>query len=105
MASTQAAKQIVWLRQLLTDLGCKQRGATVLYSDNTSAIALSKNPAVHPRTKHIDIQWFWVREKVHSGEITVTHCSTEDMTADVLTKPLGRIKHQLFTRMLGLVSL
>ena len=64
----------------------------MLYEDNQSCIALAKNPIHHARTKHIDIQHHFVREKVESKEVELAYMSTDDMVADALTKPLARPK-------------
>ncbi len=55
MSATQAAKEAVWLRQLLKDMRYKQKGPTILHEDNQGCIMLSKNLVYHARTKHIDI--------------------------------------------------
>ena len=59
---------------------------TTLYEDNQGAIELSKNPKFHNRTKHIDISYHFIRERVLSKEISVTNCSTDNMLEDVITK-------------------
>jgi hypothetical protein len=60
--------------------------------DNMSAIALCKNPVFHDRSKHIDTKYHYIRENVESGKIELEHVSTTDQLADLLTKPLGRIR-------------
>jgi hypothetical protein len=104
MAATQATKEAIWLRKILTDLGYTQDQPTVIYGDNQSCIALTKNPTYHARTKHIDIQHHFVREKVEDGTIKLVFCGTEDMAADVLTKGLSRDKHGRFSNMIGLAD-
>jgi hypothetical protein len=61
---------------------------TKLYEDNTSCIELSQNPVYHARTKHFDIRHHWIRERVQSKEIELNYRETENMIADMLTKPL-----------------
>jgi hypothetical protein len=70
--------------------------------DNQGCIALAKNPTHHSRTKHIDIQHHFIREKLESGEIGFKYCPTQDMVADVLTKALAKERHQNLTRSMGL---
>jgi len=92
MALTHTTKETIWLRTILKELGFAQNDATTLYEDNQSCIALAKNPIHHARTKHIDIQHHFVREKVESKEVELAYMSTDDMVADALTKPLARPK-------------
>jgi hypothetical protein len=65
----------------------------VLHTDSQGCIALVKNPAFHNRTKHIDIQHHFIREKAESGVVVLQFCNTQDMMADVLTKGLSKEKH------------
>ena len=72
MALTQATKKAIWLRSLLAELNYTQECSTTLFEDNQSAIALAKNPVHHTRSKHIDIQHHFVREKIESKEIEIS---------------------------------
>jgi hypothetical protein len=101
MAATQATREAVWWRAFLTELGLPPTGATTVYSDSQGAIALGKNPEHHKRTKHIDIQHHYVREQVAAGAITSPYISTNDMVADVLTKPLAAERHRELARAIG----
>jgi len=56
----------------------------------------------HKNTKHIDTQFHFVREKVQSKEIHLVYCNTCDNVADIFTKPLGKIKFEIFREMLGI---
>ena len=62
------------------------------YEDNQGAIALINNPVHHQRTKHVDIKYYFIREKVINGIINVVYLQTDGMIADCLTRPTGRIK-------------
>ena len=104
MAATQATKEAIWLRQLLSELGHPQNGATVIFEDNNGCIELAKNPIHHACTKHIDIQHHFVREKVLSGEVELVHCSTNEQLADILTKPLVRDKFRPLSEKLLMFS-
>jgi hypothetical protein len=57
------------------------------------------------RAKHIDTQWFFVRDRVVKDEIVVKYCASELMIADILTKPLPVVKHEAFTQQLGVICL
>ena len=104
VALSAAAQECIWLRRLLSDVGYGSSAPTTIYEDNTGAIDLTKNPKFHNRTKHIDISHHFTRERVASNELLVTHCATEEMVADALTKGLGRIQFQKFRDMLGVVD-
>jgi len=81
--------QIVWTRYFLEHQGFKVNDS-MLYQDNKSAILLEKNGRASSgkRTRHINIRYFFVKDRVDSKEIKIEHCPTEDMIADYFTKPL-----------------
>ena len=97
----QAAQEAVWLRRLLNDVGFRQTQPMTLYEDNQGAIALTKNAKMNSRTKHIDIKFHYVRQAIEDEVLKVDYCPTEDMTADILTKSLSRVKFEKFRTMLG----
>ena len=76
--------------------------AVIIYCDNQGAIALAKNPESHARSKHIDIQWHYQREKIEDGSIEFKFIQTEQQIADGLTKALTKEKFLIFRRALGL---
>ncbi|KAK2988972.1 hypothetical protein RJ640_020437 [Escallonia rubra] len=91
-----AVAESYWLRQLLRDLRVFLHRPVIVYRDNVSATYLAANPVFHARTKHIEIDFHFVREKVASGDIVVRYVSTSDQLADIFTKGLSRLKfHQL----------
>jgi len=101
IASTHAARQIIWLRQFLSELEFPEQKPTTLHNDNKGAIALSKDPQFHARSKHIDIQHHFIREKIADGLIEIIYCPTDDMLADLFTKGLPKPKHEGFTKSIG----
>ncbi len=91
MASTQATKEAIWMTKLMKELGyMKEKKVMVIRCDNQGAISLTKNLMQHVRTKHIDVQHHFVRERVENDEVTFEYCSTKEMVADVLTKALPK---------------
>ena len=62
---------------------------------------MENNPIFHARTKHVDTQFHFVREKLQSNEITLMYCNTCENDVDIFTKPLGKIKFEMFREMLG----
>lgn len=103
MALAEAAKEAIYLRRLLQELGSRVCSIT-LHSDNVSAQKLALNPVHHARTKHIDIRYHFIREVVQSGQVIVDHVASGDMAADILTKPLPRDPHRTCSGLLGLVQ-
>jgi hypothetical protein len=69
---------------------------------NQSSIALAHNPEHHARTKHIDIQYHFVRNCVEDGTTRLEYCPTEDMVADGFTKALGPERQRKLARMMGM---
>ncbi|KAK9721226.1 hypothetical protein QE152_g5595 [Popillia japonica] len=77
---------------------------TIVYCDNKSAIDLAETSAYRQRTKHIDVRHHFLREKIEDGEISINHIPTDEMTADSLTKPLFKQKHETCAKNMGLVT-
>jgi hypothetical protein len=102
VAATHAAKEALWLRSLISEVFGDTLEVTTLFSDNQSAIALSKDHQYHVRTKHIDIRYHFIRWVIQNGSIRLIYCPTEDMLADTLTKALPSVKVKHFTSELGL---
>ncbi|CAI7856460.1 unnamed protein product [Closterium sp. NIES-53] len=90
MAATQGAREAVWIRGLLKELDLPQESPTPLFIDNTSTIALSKNPVFHGRTKHIATHYHYVRELVEHKIVEPLFCRTNEQPADFLTKVVAR---------------
>ncbi|KAF9660817.1 hypothetical protein SADUNF_Sadunf19G0003100 [Salix dunnii] len=82
-----------WIRNLLLELHCPISKATLVYCDNVSAVYLSSNPVQHQRTKHIEMDIHFVREKVAHGKVRVLHVPSRYQIADIFTKGLPQ---QLF---------
>ncbi|CAJ2673543.1 unnamed protein product [Trifolium pratense] len=77
-----------WIRNLLLELYCPVTTATLVYCDNVSAVYLSGNPVQHQRTKHIEMDIHFVREKVARGQVRVLHVPSRYQIADIFTKGL-----------------
>lgn len=88
-AACVASSEAVWLRRILSDIGIPMKEATTLHCDNQSCIALTKNSVFHARTKHIEIQYHYVRDLIQEGIVYMEYCPTEDNCADIFTKALG----------------
>ncbi|WVZ63821.1 hypothetical protein U9M48_013424 [Paspalum notatum var. saurae] len=90
VAAVAACCQAVWLRRLLREVIGEEPRSPVLRVDNNSAIELAKNPVLHDRSKHINIQFHYIRECVAGGQVVLVHVDTAQQLADLLTKPLGQ---------------
>jgi hypothetical protein len=104
IVSANAACQGIWLSRLLGELLGVQAPKVRLMVDNKSAIALSKNPVHHDRSKHIDTKYHFVRDCVDRGEVDIDHVGTAEQLADILTKALGRVRFVELRQQLGVVE-
>lgn len=104
IALCEASQETVWLRKLLDDMHEIQNEPTVLHEDNQSCIQWAENPKFSNRTKHIDTKIYFVCGVGKNREMTLTYCPTSEMIADLLTKPLNRIRLQKLRLMAGLNS-
>jgi len=102
MAVTHASKEAIWWRAHLAGLGHDMSMATALLSDSQGCIHLAKNPDQHARTKHIDIQYHFIRQHIAEGTVSVSFVSTEEQAADILTKALDRSAHEKGVKALGM---
>ncbi|MCP4490581.1 MAG: DDE-type integrase/transposase/recombinase, partial [Gammaproteobacteria bacterium] len=105
VALSAATQEGVWLRSLLKSLCQQVEKPTKLLEDNQSAIAIANNSISHCRSKHIDIKYHYVRQKVTEGAIELHYCPTHDMVADVLTKGLSKNAFERQRKALGLIEL
>ena len=87
-----------------TRLKRTQNEASVVYEDSQAAIKISENPINHPKPKHIATKYHFTREQLESGQIALEFCPTEQMIADIMTKPLGRCRSETLRRGLGLTA-
>ena len=85
-----ASVEAFWLRHLLIDIGLPPPGPITLYEDNTSCMALARRDQDNARTKHIDITYHWIRQKLASRTLALERVSSADEIADILTKPVSK---------------
>uniref|UniRef100_A0A2N9GH47 Integrase catalytic domain-containing protein n=1 Tax=Fagus sylvatica TaxID=28930 RepID=A0A2N9GH47_FAGSY len=83
-----ASAELCWIRTLLKDLGIFLSQTPILWCDNVSALAIASNPVFHARTKHIEVDFHFVRERVLRKDLEVKFVSTVDQLADIFTKSL-----------------
>lgn len=89
----QTSIELTWIRTLLTELHVSFQ-TPMIYCDNQSAVSIAHNPVFHSRTKHMEIDVFFVREQVLAKQLSVVHLPALDQWADVLTKPLSSTRFE-----------
>jgi hypothetical protein len=105
IAATSAVTQVLWLARLMGELLGKKAEAVELRVDSKSALALAKNPVFHGRSKHIRIKFHFIGSCLEEGSVKANYINTVDQLADILTKPLGRVKFQDMCSRIGLIHI
>ncbi|KAI5077718.1 hypothetical protein GOP47_0007542 [Adiantum capillus-veneris] len=85
------------------DWGVGQDTANTIYIDSQSALAIARNPVFHALTKHIEVHYHYVRERLSAGEINLAYVPTQDNLAYLFTKALSHEKLEAFRKALGLL--
>jgi len=102
MALHEAAREAMFLRELLGELKFKSLTPTPVFCDNRATIILSEDHVGHPRVKHIHVKYHYIQDQVQDGLLVAKQIRSEDNTADIFTKPLGRVDFQRLRGYLGL---
>ncbi|MCO5566838.1 hypothetical protein L7F22_020520 [Adiantum nelumboides] len=95
-----AACEVAWLELLLRDLGIQVQRPVVIHCNNLSSIQLAQNPVFHAKTKHIEVHYHFIRERVLDGSINLTFVRTDELVADIFTKALEQRSCDDFKRCL-----
>ena len=105
MAVSDAASEVIWLNRLYTELTAeltlKPHKPLLVHIDSTGSMSLAHNPRHHDRTKHIDVRHHFIREAINNGHVELQHVSSEENTADALTKQLPQPPHELHRASMG----
>jgi len=102
-ALAQATTDALWVQTLLQELTVPFSNP-IVYCDNQSAVFLAHNPILHTRTKHMEIDLFFVREKILAKQLSIVHIPCTDQWADILTKPVSTSKFLLMRFKLNVTS-
>jgi hypothetical protein len=94
MALSAAVQEAIYLRNLMKDLSYEIRKPTIIFQDNQACMSMAKNPTNHQRRKHIDIRYHFINEAIETDQVQVVYRKTEEMHADIFTKPLSKIKFE-----------
>jgi len=97
--------EIVWIVGLFKELGAEIKTPVIIHTDSKSAMQIAANPVYHERTKHIELDYHFIREKIHQGLIETRHLNTKDQMADLLTKGLSRTQHEYLLSKFGVLNL
>lgn len=103
-ALANAAAEMIWVQKILTELQVPHPPAARLWCDNLGAKYLSANPVFHARTKHIEIDFHFVRERVAHKLLDIRFINSSDQLADGFTKAIPAVKLRVFWSNLSLVS-
>ncbi|XP_048485493.1 uncharacterized protein LOC119691901 isoform X3 [Plutella xylostella] len=105
MALSSAIQEAMWLKQLQEDFWPSLSNDSFdVYCDNQSALSIAGHDVYHARSKHIDVRYHFIREKIEAKQISLKYQCSEDMVADALTKGLQRLKHDRHLSTMGLRS-
>ncbi|XP_019173489.1 PREDICTED: uncharacterized protein LOC109169046 [Ipomoea nil] len=102
-ALANVAAEVTWIQSLLRDLGLLLAAVPVLWCDNLGATYLCSNPIFHARTKHVELDYHFLRDKVSTGALKVKFVSTHDQLANIFTKPLSAARFAELRHKLGVV--
>ena len=103
-AVANATTELIWIQFLLRELKISHKQPPVLWCDNIGATYLSSNPVFHARTKHIEVDYHFVRERVAQKLLFIKFNSSKDQLADIFTKPLPLPQFEGCRRNLNLVN-
>ena len=94
---TNVTCELVWLLSLLRDFSIEHKKPTILYCDNEVSLQIATNLVFHERTKHIEIDCHFFREKLQAGCLKTLHVSSQNQIANFLTKPLFSNQSSFFS--------
>jgi len=102
VAAVEGGKEIMWMRNILTEFGYPPSLPSTLHIDNKSGINVAKNPEHHGRMKHLDLRYYWLREAVADEMINPVYVPTDKQLADILTKAVYPATINFAVPLLGL---
>lgn len=105
ISASEATRELIWLNRLTNELTQDKFGTPILFVDNQSAIKLANNPVNHKRSKHIDVKYHFIREKLNDGILKLEDIRSEDQLADIFTKALPKQRFQELRSKLNIVNI
>ena len=96
ISTSDASREAIWLRKLLSDLFDSSLEPVVIHCDNQSCIKILENPMFHDHSKHMEMRYHYLCDMVQWRAISLRYIPTDEQTTDVLTKPLSKTKFEYF---------
>ena len=103
IAACSTSCEAIWIRKLMPSLFNLELDTTMILCDNQIFIKMMNNLVFHDRLKHIEIRYFYIRDMMQKGAIKLQYVSIDEQVADVLMKPLSRVKFKYFRDKLSVV--
>ena len=103
VAATHCAKQVIWHRSLLNEVGISLPSTSTIFSDNQAAVSIAHHLEHHAQTKHIDIAHHFLRDLVQNGTLNLVYINTQINLADIFAKSLPKVVHQDLTYEIGVL--
>jgi len=94
--------EVLWIKRILDELKVSSPSPIKAYCDNKAAISIAHNPVLHDRTKHVEVDKHFIKEKIEIGQICMTYIPTDEQIADVLTKGLSKKQFEKLTGKLAM---
>ncbi len=94
-ALSRGCSEAIFFRTMLSNINMLAEGPSMLYGDNTAAIAIARNDMIHTRVKHLDVKLHFIRDRITMNEVDVEHIDTKGQLADIMTKPLASRQYEM----------
>ncbi|GKC55974.1 hypothetical protein Tco_1083572 [Tanacetum coccineum] len=104
-ALASVTSEVIWILKILKDLQCENLLPVKLFCDSNSAIKIAVNPVFHEKTKHLEIDLHFVREKILNSVVKTMEVDSANQIADILTKGLDTMQHSFLVKKLGMIDL
>lgn len=102
LSSDHGICEVLWIKRILDELKIESQFPIKTYCDNKAAISIAHNPVLHDRTKHVEVDKHFIKEKIEGGQICMIYVPTDEQVADILTKGLPRKQFDKLTSKLAM---
>ena len=104
-ALAQGIYEGMWIKGVLSELKIPSNGQMEVFCDNMATISIAKNPVHHDRTKHVELDRHFIKEKIEDGLLSLVYTTSDLQVIDVLTKALPRVKFEELVTKLGMIDI